>query len=170
MIIFKTPWSHNFRICFTQDERGLRQLIDAGCYRSAINLTTRLLLQCQQGQQGNLTKHSLYTIQVIIQIKLDLTHLTNFININNHLYFCLIHVYVNGKTSPGKCIVTFFSCGPLDCPSSWSWSSFPTPKLKPRPLVTSIVRTSTSTSIRKSIMNGEDQWCLFNSGLKLLLN
>lgn len=54
----------DFVILFFQDERGLRQLIDAGCYRAAINLTTRLLLQLQQGQQGNLTKHSPYSIRV----------------------------------------------------------------------------------------------------------
>ena len=54
----------------TQDARGLRQLIKAGCYRAAVNLTGKLLRMYNQGvgqqQQGgsSLTKHTPSSLQV----------------------------------------------------------------------------------------------------------
>ncbi|XP_001664113.2 trafficking protein particle complex subunit 12 [Aedes aegypti] len=50
----------------TQDERGLRELIEHGCFRSAVNLTARLLFIKQQGfgRAGYTVKHSPNSLQL----------------------------------------------------------------------------------------------------------
>lgn len=50
----------------TQDERGICQLIEAGCFRSAINLTARCLSIFGQGygRTGQPTKHSPHSLQI----------------------------------------------------------------------------------------------------------
>ena len=59
-----TYWPLWLILISVQDERGLRQLIDAGCYRAAINLTTRLLLQLTHSQMGTAAHHTPYSVRV----------------------------------------------------------------------------------------------------------
>ncbi len=50
----------------TQDQNGLRQLVRAGCFRAAVNLTGKLLLMYNQGagQEGSVSKHSPSSLHV----------------------------------------------------------------------------------------------------------
>lgn len=50
----------------SQDQQGLIKLVEAGCYRAGVNLTTRLLHMCHQGsgQAGCLSSHSPSSLQI----------------------------------------------------------------------------------------------------------
>ena len=50
----------------TQDDRGLKQLIHAGCLHAAVNLTSRLLTVYGQGEGcvGQKSKHTRHSIRV----------------------------------------------------------------------------------------------------------
>ena len=50
----------------SQDHKGLIQLINSGCYRAAVNLTTRILTAYGQGpgQNGTITRHTSASIKV----------------------------------------------------------------------------------------------------------
>ena len=52
----------------SQDQAGLSQLIECGCYRAAVNLTTRLLTSHGQGpgQNGSLTRHTPASLKVFV--------------------------------------------------------------------------------------------------------
>ena len=52
----------------SQDRSGLYQLIEAGCFRAAVNLTTRLLTSYGQGpgQIGMLTRHTPASLTVYL--------------------------------------------------------------------------------------------------------
>ncbi|XP_023231905.1 trafficking protein particle complex subunit 12-like isoform X2 [Centruroides sculpturatus] len=55
----------------SQDETGLRQLIAAGCYHAAINLTSILLTNAGQGvgQGGHPSRNTPYTLQILQNLK-----------------------------------------------------------------------------------------------------
>lgn len=50
----------------TQDEHGIRKLIESGCLRSAVNLTTRCLTNFGQGygRIGQPSKHTTHSLQL----------------------------------------------------------------------------------------------------------
>ena len=55
----------------SQDHAGLSQLIECGCYRAAVNLTTRLLTSYGQGpgQNGSLTRHTPASLKVVGRVE-----------------------------------------------------------------------------------------------------